>query len=295
MRNTHTHKGHCQACGRTQAVSTDGSLIAKHGYDVSFGFFNGTCNGSDNKPLEIEKTLAENTIKYLQDFVEASEKALTNFETVSSVNVMYVTKNGIKKLESIPAFQVERSKKRNYSVETIPVSEISDVINNCHYYYGSNHTDYKYSRSTPEEIIKEANTLWVRNKKESIDGAIYHMSFLQGLIARVHGNPLINVADQAKILTALEVEAKENFFETKVITFHDYRENRDRKRKVYSHFEKIAETETSIGKVGIKISRPHNRIYKKEFAYREKFTFNCLLDGKRIARNKLLEKLGGSA
>lgn len=34
----------CSVCGREQAVS--GTIVAKHGYDVRFGFFNGVCHGA---------------------------------------------------------------------------------------------------------------------------------------------------------------------------------------------------------------------------------------------------------
>ena len=46
-----THNGTCQACGRTQAVKANGRL-AKHGYTVDWGYFSGTCTGSDKAPLE---------------------------------------------------------------------------------------------------------------------------------------------------------------------------------------------------------------------------------------------------
>lgn len=51
---TATHNGTCQACGRQHAVNPKTGLLAKHGYTVDWGFFNGTCAGSDKKPLEVE-------------------------------------------------------------------------------------------------------------------------------------------------------------------------------------------------------------------------------------------------
>jgi hypothetical protein len=283
MRDTHTHKGHCQACGRTQAVSTDGSLIAKHGYDVQFGFFNGTCNGSDNKPLEIEKTLAENTIQYLRDYVIEGKKALSNFKGVSSVNVMYKHSKGIKKLESIPAYKVERVKEDDYSVEKISVSEISDVINNCSYLYGSHYNDYKYDRSTTEEIIQEANTLWVKDKKESMNGAIHHISFLQELIERVHGNALINVADGKKLLVNMETEVAEGFNDYEVV------ENQYGKSRNYlAGYQKSITKSVSIGDITLTITRQRSIYTRRSTSYRCAFSLN----GKKIAKNKLLETMG---
>lgn len=62
----HTHLGTCQACGRAQAYQVNGK-VAKHGYTVDWGFFNGVCRGADAKPLEQEKTLTEAIIKLLRE------------------------------------------------------------------------------------------------------------------------------------------------------------------------------------------------------------------------------------
>jgi len=49
----HTHKGTCQICGSRQAVNNNTGMIAKHGYTTRWGFFSGTCRGSDNLPLQV--------------------------------------------------------------------------------------------------------------------------------------------------------------------------------------------------------------------------------------------------
>lgn len=50
----HTHVGHCQNCGRVQASSPRSEgFIAKHGYNVAWGYFAGTCSGSNKAPLEV--------------------------------------------------------------------------------------------------------------------------------------------------------------------------------------------------------------------------------------------------
>jgi hypothetical protein len=74
-RNKHTHRGTCQACGRIQAF--DGVKIAKHGYTVDWGFFNGTCQGSDAAPLENDKQMTDAIIETLREHVApaAEEKA----------------------------------------------------------------------------------------------------------------------------------------------------------------------------------------------------------------------------
>lgn len=54
MTTASTHTGICQACGRRQAVHINTGNIAKHGYTTDYGFFNGTCGGSDELPLELD-------------------------------------------------------------------------------------------------------------------------------------------------------------------------------------------------------------------------------------------------
>lgn len=61
-----THQGICQVCGRLQCIV--GHTMAKHGYVVAgFGFFNGTCFGSDEKPLQVERTLTDSIIKFMKE------------------------------------------------------------------------------------------------------------------------------------------------------------------------------------------------------------------------------------
>lgn len=52
-----THEGTCQICGRLQALPS--GRLSKHGYDVLFHFFRGVCPGAGHKPLELERTLAD--------------------------------------------------------------------------------------------------------------------------------------------------------------------------------------------------------------------------------------------
>lgn len=50
---THTHRGHCQLCDHLQAVNPKTGLLAKHGYHKQWGFFSGTCPGSDHLPYQV--------------------------------------------------------------------------------------------------------------------------------------------------------------------------------------------------------------------------------------------------
>lgn len=42
--------------------------LAKHGYTVDYGFFNGTCDGSDRQPVQTERSVTDATIEGLGKF-----------------------------------------------------------------------------------------------------------------------------------------------------------------------------------------------------------------------------------
>lgn len=66
-KTTHTHRGTCQACGHIQAVDNASQLIAKHGYTVDWGYFNGTCRGSGKRPAEQDITLTMSVIRFCNE------------------------------------------------------------------------------------------------------------------------------------------------------------------------------------------------------------------------------------
>ena len=78
-----THNGTCQACGRTQAVNTRHGLLAKHGYTVDWGYFNGVCYGADHLPMEHDDSVMLRTCSQLE------EMAL-NLETITAADITEV-------------------------------------------------------------------------------------------------------------------------------------------------------------------------------------------------------------
>lgn len=79
----HTHRGTCQACGRVQAITRSpyaSNVIAKHGYTVEWGFFNGVCQGSLNYPLEQEHTLTDQLIVKLRERAVEADKLAVDIE-----------------------------------------------------------------------------------------------------------------------------------------------------------------------------------------------------------------------
>ena len=65
-----THNGTCQVCGACQAFNAKTGVIAKHGYTVDYGFFNGVCPGADSKPLQHDRSIADAVGKRLRQSAE---------------------------------------------------------------------------------------------------------------------------------------------------------------------------------------------------------------------------------
>lgn len=63
MNRNHTHTGNCQACGREHAIDIVHGDMAKHGYTVDWGSFNGVCPGSDCKPAQVSVDFTHVIIK----------------------------------------------------------------------------------------------------------------------------------------------------------------------------------------------------------------------------------------
>lgn len=90
MTTASTHTGICQACGRRQAVHVKTGMMAKHGYTTEYGFFNGTCGGSDHAPLELETALNIATVSGMLKFAE--DKATEAEGEIAKVEMQTGTK-----------------------------------------------------------------------------------------------------------------------------------------------------------------------------------------------------------
>jgi hypothetical protein len=62
MKTIHTHRGHCQKCLRVHAIDVHTGLVAKHGYTVDGGYFNGECYGSGELSLHVSRELTDRII-----------------------------------------------------------------------------------------------------------------------------------------------------------------------------------------------------------------------------------------
>jgi len=283
-RDTHTHRGHCPACGAIHAVSTNETLVAKHGYTTYWGYFDNICEGADHTPLEIDKTFTEKFIGKLKEFITETKNELANFTRVEGVSCRFRVNGDDKRIERIPASPSSYySYKSNYKIEYIPVDEIENVINSYKYLHGYSSEDYKYNKKTVEEIIEEANKKWINDRNREIEGAKSHIEFLKRLIDTVHGKPLLNVADGGKILKDMEIEVSEGFNDYEMVG-EKYRTWKH--KKYLAGYEKSITKSVSIGEITLRITRDEGswKGYRCHYALNEE----------KIAKKKLLEALGGA-
>jgi hypothetical protein len=135
-----THNGTCQACGRDQAVRANG-LLAKHGYTVDFGFFNGTCHGSDHLPLEHDTKVNEFTVERLRKHAETHARYAAEADTREKlpVEIYYTVENG----------------RRGRKTIEVTREEFADIRSKT--YFSDWDTVIRSYRSRNEYIAKNAN------------------------------------------------------------------------------------------------------------------------------------------
>jgi len=72
MKTKGQHRGHCQKCGAIQVVLPTGKL-ADHGYTVPNGYFKGTCQGSNQLPLQVSRVITDAIIRAMNDLAARNE------------------------------------------------------------------------------------------------------------------------------------------------------------------------------------------------------------------------------
>lgn len=89
MTTRHTHRGHCQLCGAQQAVNNKTGRIAKHGYTTRWGFFSGTCAGSDNLPYEVSTNLFLDRIQVMVSALASFDRNIADTRALATSDPTY--------------------------------------------------------------------------------------------------------------------------------------------------------------------------------------------------------------
>jgi hypothetical protein len=81
MKDTHTHRGHCQYCLRLIAIDVTTGKLAKHGYNVKGGMFIGQCPGSEVLSLHVDRTHTDRVIVMYRDSAKDHTKFADRIES----------------------------------------------------------------------------------------------------------------------------------------------------------------------------------------------------------------------
>lgn len=291
MKTTHTHKGHCQVCGNLHAVDNSHNGLAKHGYDVSWGFFNGVCGGAENLPIQLDRTLADRTISSLDKEIVRLQKSLDTinewfpktvygykldgkFVRLPSIYGLFHTKDRMEEKATSQSSWTRDDYARwienGYSSVALSYDEFVNAVDSIDYENADRYLDSW--RETRQRVLKS-----------DMGQAEGHKKFLEELIEKYHGKPLIEsnlinkVVQELSEIASADIVNEEPRIEIK--TDWNGREYKVRKFSVWN-----SEAEKEINGRTLKIVCKRNDTYKKYTAY----TF---LDGKKISRKKLDEAL----
>lgn len=183
-----THTGTCQICGRPQKLPSD--MLAKHGYKVAgYGFFVGTCHGSDSLPYEkscdllppmIEKQ--KGIVANLKVSLEKDFPVITDINTVVLANLAFTIQSrytarfpGDTKVIRVPAkikadYTNPEGTYSTYSL--VPADESSyDHFQYAFKAYRSYDSDPLMVLNRAQSILRKEVVAEIANRQEWIDWA----------------------------------------------------------------------------------------------------------------------------
>lgn len=163
-----THQGECQVCGRFQKLPA--GLLAKHGYSVDWGFFNGICPGAGHPPFELAKDLVEDAIARAEAQVAALTRRIeqltqpaTHLEVTAHV---YRESRQCRHREKpgylwVTGTLAEREPRHGYSVAVVTANGIEYYVPGLTRDYGSTLLDTAtyHNRQFAQELEREVRQL----------------------------------------------------------------------------------------------------------------------------------------
>lgn len=130
-------RGHCQCCGRVQAVLSSGRM-SKHGYEVKDHYFQGVCNGDRYEPIEVKRDMADAIIKSVREDAEALRQKVKKIKAgkLKPTHVKGHYRPSIRDYEMIP-FDEAPEYKQKEAIESLlwntqRRSEMADSFANGH-------------------------------------------------------------------------------------------------------------------------------------------------------------------
>jgi len=295
MKTTHTHKGVCQVCGLVHAVDNKTNLLAKHGYDVQWGFFRGVCMGADNLPLQLDRTLVDRTIAMLRHDVKKNLRKLEDLPNWKPAKVFgFLDSEGKRTRYNHNPFydydalsnDLERDRRAaiwyTENGNTTVAYTWDEFESICADSLDAERGYYRYDISLFLESSRSKRQFILLRENKEMES---HIEFLKKQIEKYHGEPLFESAMIMKVVKELTDEAAQEILnEQPVIETKTSWDGREYQRRVYSIWDSEATKEINGHTLTIKCSR-NTKNYNGYLAY-------TYLDGKKVAKKKLEEVLG---
>lgn len=135
-----THDGTCQLCGRLQALPN--GKLAKHGYTTRWGFFSGTCPGSEHLPYEVSSDLLQDAMQRAQRAAAAEHEAANALAASTEPFVTVLVKDAATWANRKPVARWERVPVQSdgtfyYTVERFAHSSATVRTPSTHRIYGA--------------------------------------------------------------------------------------------------------------------------------------------------------------
>lgn len=183
-----THQGSCQVCGRLQKLP-DG-VLAKHGYNVTFGFFNGTCWGSGHKPFEKAFDLVQKSVNLATEQRDRLLQAVAELESAPITN-------------EAPFYRYITAKtRREYSgyreeIVKLCLNSVSERVWDIEFSDGKREPGFRYSLyGTLEEIVNKLRSERIEQYNKDIENRNSYIRWQQHRIDTWKEQPLVEVKEE---------------------------------------------------------------------------------------------------
>lgn len=164
-------RGNCQVCGRLQA--TNGTL-AKHGYTVDYGYFNGVCYGAHEQPLQVDRSVLDQRMDELEKMALADKDKVERWKA-GAAHPAALSKM-VDKLDANGRVEFDNYRRRI----KVPLVRDWDAIE-------------------PRERGELFRSL-IYNVESQAKQALAHVVDMRKLADEVHGQPLVEVQVRTGVL-----------------------------------------------------------------------------------------------
>lgn len=116
------YRGNCQCCASDQAVLASGRM-AKHGYQIKNGWFEGVCEGQDHRPMQIDRDVTDKVAAHIrkqaQEMLDLADCYAAGTKHPQTVHRAVVRPGQEKTIPWDDAREYERAQSLNVAIHTL--------------------------------------------------------------------------------------------------------------------------------------------------------------------------------